>query len=66
MRRFLLLIIFIVVLIAGAFAMTPLGFVLTQSGARDLGVGWAKVDGTLLNGRISGLYVGTQPIGDFS
>lgn len=66
MRRFLLLIIFIVILIAGAFAMTPLGFVLTQSGARDLGVGWAKVDGTLLNGRISGLYVGTQPIGDFS
>lgn len=66
MRRFLLLLLFVAMLIAGVFATTPLGFVLTQSGARDLGVGWAKVDGTLLNGRISGLYVGTQPIGDFS
>ncbi|MEL7110726.1 MAG: type II secretion system protein N [Pseudomonadota bacterium] len=64
MRRLLLLIIFVVVLIAAAFAYTPLGFILGQSGVAGLGVGWAKVDGTLLKGRISGLYVGTQPIGD--
>ncbi len=66
MRRLLLLVLLIVMLVIGLFATTPLGFVLTQSGAKDLGVGWAKVDGTLLNGRISGLFVGTQPIGDFS
>ena len=66
MRRLLLLILFVLVLIAGVFAFTPLGFVLSQSGAGGLGVGWAKADGTLMKGRISGLYVGTQPIGDVS
>ena len=66
MRRLLLLILFVVMLIVGVFAFTPLGFVLGQSGAGALGVGWAKADGTLMKGRISGLYVGTQPIGDVS
>ncbi|MEL6860048.1 MAG: type II secretion system protein N [Pseudomonadota bacterium] len=66
MRRLLLLVLLLVMLVIGLFATTPLGFVMTQSGAKNLGIGWAKVDGTLLNGRISGLYVGTQPIGDFS
>jgi len=31
-----------------------------------MGIGWAKVDGTLTKGRISGFYAGTQPIGDVS
>ena len=66
MRKLLLLILFIVILIAGVFAFTPRGFVLSQSGAGGLGAGWAKADGTLMKGRISGLYVGTQPIGDVS
>lgn len=66
MRKLLLLILFVIMLIGGLFAFTPLGFVLSQSGAGSLGVGWAKADGTLLKGRISGLYVGTQPIGDVS
>ncbi len=66
MRKLFLLILFVVILIGGLFAFTPLGFVLGQSGAGNLGVGWAKADGTLLKGRISGLYVGTQPIGDVS
>jgi len=54
------------VLIVALIANTPLGFVLGQSGVGGLGVGWAKADGTLLKGRISGLYAGTQPIGDVS
>lgn len=66
MRKFLMLILFILVLIAGLFAFTPLGFVLNQSGAGGMGIGWAKVDGTLMKGRISGFYAGTQPIGDVS
>ncbi|MEO1188141.1 MAG: type II secretion system protein N [Pseudomonadota bacterium] len=66
MRKLFLLILFIVMLVIGVFAFTPLGFVLGQSGAGGLGVGWAKADGTLMKGRISGLYVGTQPIGDVS
>lgn len=66
MRKFLFLIVFIFVLILGLAAFTPLGFVLGQSGVGALGVGWAKTDGTLMKGRISGLYAGTQPIGDIS
>ena len=66
MRKFLMLILFILTLIAGLFAFTPLGFVLNQSGAAHMGIGWAKVDGTLMKGRISGFYAGTQPIGDVS
>lgn len=66
MRRLLLLVVFILVLIAGLFAFTPLGFVLNQSGVGNMGIGWAKVDGTLTKGRISGFYAGTQPIGDVS
>nr|WP_070959620.1 type II secretion system protein N [Hyphomonas sp. Mor2] len=66
MRKLLMLLVFILVLIAGLFAFTPLGFVLNQSGAGNMGIGWAKVDGTLMKGRISGFYAGTQPIGDVS
>lgn len=66
MRKLLFLIVFIFVLILGLAAFTPLGFVLGQSGVGALGVGWAKTDGTLMKGRISGLYAGTQPIGDVS
>ncbi|MEO0608075.1 MAG: type II secretion system protein N [Pseudomonadota bacterium] len=66
MRKILFLIVFIVVLVMGLAASTPLGFVLGQSGIGALGVGWAKTDGTLMKGRISGLYAGTQPIGDVS
>ncbi len=66
MRKLLMLILFIIVLFIGLVAFTPLGFVLNQSGAGNLGVGWAKADGTLLKGRISGFYVGTQPVGDVS
>lgn len=66
MRRLFLLILFIFMLIAALFAFTPLGFILGQSGVGALGVGWAKADGTLMKGRISGFYVGSQPIGDVS
>lgn len=66
MRKLLLLIVFILVLMGGLIAFTPLGFVLNQSGVGNMGIGWAKVDGTLAKGRISGFYAGTQPIGDVS
>ncbi len=66
MRTLFFLILFVLVLIGGLVAYTPLGFVLGQSGVGALGVGWAKTDGTLLEGRVSGLYAGTQPIGDVS
>ena len=64
MRRLLLLIVFILVLLGAAIAYMPLGFVLDRSGAGAAGIGWAKVDGTITKGRISGLYISTQPLGD--
>ena len=64
MRRLILLIVFIVVLIGALIAYTPLGYVLNQSGASAAGVGWAKVDGTISKGKLSGLYIDTQPFVD--
>ncbi|MEM9505232.1 MAG: type II secretion system protein N [Cyanobacteria bacterium P01_E01_bin.43] len=66
MRTLALLLIFLIILAGALIAYTPLGFVVSQSGVSAAGVGWAKVDGTLAKGRISGLYMGTQPIGDVS
>jgi hypothetical protein len=66
MRQLALLLIFLVILVGALIAYTPLGFVVSQSGIGAAGVGWAKIDGTLTKGRISGLYMGTQPIGDVS
>ncbi len=66
MRKLLLLLIFIIVLAGSLIAFTPLGFILSSSGIGAAGVGWAKADGTLMKGRITGLYVGSQPLGDVS
>lgn len=65
MIRFLLLtIIFVICAIGAAIAFTPLGFVLSQSGVANYGAGWAQAEGSLLNGRISGLHVRGQMVGD--
>jgi hypothetical protein len=64
MRKLFFLLLFIGSLIAAAIAFTPLGFVLSQSGLDKAGAGWAKVDGSISNGRISGLYIQNQPVGD--
>ena len=66
MRTLLFLILFVLVLLGALVATTPLGFILQQSGIGSVGFGWAKVDGTLVKGRISGFYVGTQPLGDIT
>ena len=64
MRRLMLLIVFIIILIGALVAYMPLGYVINQSGASAASIGWAKVDGTIAKGRISGLYIDTQPLGD--
>ncbi|MEM7493248.1 MAG: type II secretion system protein N [Pseudomonadota bacterium] len=58
------LILFCLVVLVGATLLTPLGFVLKQSGVDRSGAGWASAEGSIVQGRINGLYVGTQPIGD--
>ena len=64
MRAFLIFLVFVVVLAVAVVAYTPLGFVLNRSGVGSAGIGWAKVDGSLVRGRVTGLYVGNQPVGD--
>ncbi len=64
MRKILLVLVFALVLVFSAVASSPLGFIMNQTDLNRMGIGWAKVDGTLRKGRISGLYVQNQPIGD--
>lgn len=65
MKRFLIfLILFILVAVGAIVAYMPLGYIAAQSGAGRAGVGWAQVQGTLLEGRIDGLHVQGQPLGD--
>ncbi len=63
-RILFLIVIFLVGAVIAAIMFTPLGFVLERSGATKAGAGWAQVEGTLMQGRISGFYFGSQPIGD--
>lgn len=64
MRTIFLTLLFLVVLIAGLVAYTPLGFVLERSGLGRTGAGWAQAEGTIMEGRISGLHMSGQPVGD--
>lgn len=64
LRSFFLVIILIVATLAGIVYFMPLGYIMGQSGLGALGAGWAQVDGTIRQGRIDGLHVQGQPIGD--
>ena len=64
MSQILLLLMFVIICVGATIAFTPIGYVLGQSGIGAAGVGWAKADGTLTKGRISGLFIGVQPLGD--
>jgi len=66
MRRLVILLLFTGVLGLTILVNTPLGFVLDRAGLKNMNIGWAKVDGTLMKGRISGVYVQYQPLGDVS
>lgn len=51
--------------LAGALAWTlPLSFVMERSGAAAYGLTWQEAEGTLWNGRLSGVAYGAQPIGE--
>lgn len=63
-KGFFLTLLFLIVLAASAVVFTPLEFVLKQAGLDRTGAGWASVEGNILEGRINGFYVQTQPVGD--
>lgn len=58
-----ILLVLIVAIIAIA-ASVPLSVVTDQAARRVPGLGWTQVQGTIWQGRISGLYFGAQSLGD--
>lgn len=63
-KGILLTLVLIFTVIFGAVIFTPLEFVLKKAGLDQTGVGWANVEGNILEGRISGFFVQNQPVGD--
>ena len=56
---------FFLVLWSGfVIAQTPLGFVLDKAGLAGQGFRWSQTTGTIWKGRIDGLRIGVQPLGD--
>lgn len=51
-------------LIWAALSQIPLGFALRQMPVNSMGLDWTQTEGTVWNGRMSGVYLNGQPIGD--
>ncbi|MEO0882946.1 MAG: type II secretion system protein N [Pseudomonadota bacterium] len=66
MRIITLVLLFVVTLIGSLIATMPLGFVLDRTPAKQLGVDWAQVSGTVFSGQIFGMTAGAQQIGDMT
>ena len=64
MMRFLLCLIALIALVWFAAAQLPLGFVLRKMPLNAMGVEWTQSEGTVWNGRIMGVYLNGQPVGD--
>lgn len=63
MRIILILAALIALIWAGA-SQIPLGFALRQLPLNAMGVNWTQSEGTIWNGRILGVYLNGQPVGD--
>lgn len=55
--------LFLVVFLISVIAAVPLSFVLQKTEARQAGMSWTDVSGTVFKGSISGARFGVQPIG---
>lgn len=64
MIRFLLVLTLIVALVWFAASRIPLGMVLTRLPLNDMGIEWTQSEGTIWKGRMSGVYLNGQPVGD--
>lgn len=61
--RVILIILFLAAAIIAGLSQLPLSYVLSQSGASNSGLSWARAEGTVWEGRVTGLAYGAQPIG---
>lgn len=66
MKTLLLTIVFILALAVSVVVFTPLDFVLSRVGLGSAGIGWAQAEGTLRKGRVDGLFLPSQFVGDIS
>ena len=64
MIRFLLVLVAIGALIWFAASRIPLGMALNQAPLSGMGIQWTQSEGTIWDGRMSGVYVNGQPVGD--
>ena len=64
MKRFFLIILFLLVLIGTLVINTPLSFVLDKAGAQTVGLRWSAAEGTVFQGKLSGASYAGQQIGD--
>lgn len=63
MKRFWLIILFVLVLVTTLVSTMPLSFVLEKSGVRETGLSWQRAEGTIFKGEITGLAYASQPLG---
>lgn len=64
MTRFLLLVAGLIALAWFGAAQLPIGFVLQRLPLNAMGVQWTQSEGTVWDGRVMGVYVNGQPVGD--
>lgn len=64
MFRILLVLIAILALIWAGLSQLPLGFALRRLPLNTMGVYWTQSEGTVWNGRMMGVYLNGQPVGD--
>ncbi|MEM5517705.1 type II secretion system protein N [Henriciella sp. AS95] len=64
MIRFILVLVVLGALVWFAASRVPLGMVLTRLPLNDMGVEWTQSEGTVWDGRMSGVYINGQPVGD--
>jgi hypothetical protein len=60
---FLFVALFVITLIGGLIAFTPLSFALRQSGIADRGVSWQQARGSVWHGQVTGLSWRGTPLG---
>ncbi|MEQ9316640.1 MAG: type II secretion system protein N [Henriciella sp.] len=62
--RFLLVLVAIVALLWFGASRIPLGMALSRLPLNSMGVEWTQSEGTIWDGRMSGVYLNGQPVGD--
>ena len=64
MMRFFFILVAVAAFAWFAAAQIPLGFVLRKLPLNAMGIQWTQSEGTVWNGRIMGVYLNGQPVGD--